>query len=70
MLKCVICETAKATTLNDGDRVCAPCDAILKELIAKHPELSERDECLGCGAMECVDALCHADSAAYAEGVY
>jgi hypothetical protein len=57
-MNCDICQKAQATTINDGDRVCAPCDAIIKDLLAKHPELSEPVECLGCGTVECEDALC------------
>lgn len=68
MLLCEICEEAKAVKLNDGDRVCAACDKIMDELIAKHPELSERGECIGCGALACEDALCYAERATFTEG--
>jgi hypothetical protein len=59
-LMCEICEEAKAVKLNDGDRVCAACDVIMDNIVTQHPELAERDPCIGCGAMQCEDALCHA----------
>ena len=65
MVTCENCETAKATCIFDGEKLCGECKVITQEVIAAHPELSEPVECLTCGNSVCEDALCKHDREAY-----
>ena len=56
--RCNVCEASPAECLYDGDPMCYDCRAATAKVKREHPELSEKEPCIGCGAPLCEDALC------------
>jgi hypothetical protein len=68
--RCNVCEASPAECLYDGDPMCYDCRAATAKVKREHPELSEKESCIGCGAEVCEDALCKQDADAEIEPVH
>jgi hypothetical protein len=60
--RCNVCEASPADCLYDGDPMCYDCRAATAKVKREHPELNEKEPCIGCGAEVCEDALCKQDA--------